>query len=306
LTNTKFHTNKPLVVIVTGPTASGKTGVAVKLGQFFKTEIVSADSRQCFKELDIGVARPSIDELKLIPHHFIASHSIHEKVDAAVFENYGLEKLQGIFSKSKIAIVVGGTGLYINALCEGLDTMPDISSECREEVRTLYRKQGLEAIQKALAYSDPDFYARGEINNPNRCMRALEVFRATGKSILSYQQGIKKERPFEVCYLGMQVQKEMLHQQIHQRVEEMMASGLLEEAKDLYHFRLLNPLQTVGYQELFDHFDGQLTLMEAVEKIKTHTRQYAKRQMTWFKKKEGIHWIPPENMEAMIELIRKH
>jgi tRNA dimethylallyltransferase len=300
------YTEKPLVVVVAGPTASGKSAVAIKLAQYFNTEVLSADSRQCYQELNIGVARPTIGELRTVPHHFIASHSIHETVDAAVFENYGLEKLQGIFLKSKIAIVVGGTGLYIKALCEGLDNMPDIPAACREIVRTLYIEQGLEAIQRELASIDPEYFAHGEINNPHRCMRALEVSIATGKSILSFQKGTKKNRPFEVCFLGMQVEKVKLHDQINHRVEIMMENGLFMETKALYPFRKLIPLQTVGYQELFEHFEGKLSLKEAVEQIKTHTRQYAKRQMTWFKKQEGIQWIPPNDIENMIDLIQKH
>jgi tRNA dimethylallyltransferase len=305
LTTVKNHIHKPLLVVVAGPTASGKTGVAIKLALHFQTEILSADSRQCYKELNIGVARPAKEELQTVPHHFIATHSIHEAVDAAVYESYGLEVLQRIYSKTNIAIVAGGTGLYIKALCEGLDYMPVIPQEIRERVRKTYNEAGLEAIQKKIALLDSEYAKSGEIKNPQRTMRALEVVMATGKSIFHFQQGQKEARPFRVCYLGMQVEKHKLHEQINQRVNLMMEAGLMEEVKALLPYRNLNPLQTVGYKEIFEYVDGKIPLNEAVEKIKIHTRQYAKRQMTWFRKQGGIQWIPPENLNKMISLIHQ-
>lgn len=294
------------MVVVAGPTASGKTGVAIQLAQHFQTEILSADSRQCFKELTIGVARPSKAELQAVPHYFIASHSIHEPMDAAVYEKYGLDVLQNIFSKTNIAVVVGGTGLYIRALCEGLDQMPEIPREIREKVRAQYEEKGLEAIQRDLALADPEFFAQREIKNPQRSMRALEMVIATGKSILHFQKSQLEARPFRVCYLGMNLEKPILHAQINQRVEHMMEAGLLEEVKDLFPFKALNPLQTVGYKELFEYLNGNIALSNAIDQIKTHTRQYAKRQMTWFKKQEGIHWTPPDNLDTMIALINQY
>lgn len=297
------QSQKPLLVVICGPTASGKTNVAIQLAKEYKTEILSADSRQCFREMEIGVARPNLEELQSVPHHFIASHSIFNSVDAAVFEQYGLKTLDSLFSKTKIAIVAGGTGLYIRALCNGLDSMPSISEEVREGVRNKFAEKGLLTLQKELTLLDPDFSSTGEMQNPQRVMRALEVFLETGRSIRHFQTQKATERPFRVLTIGMELPKEILNHRINQRMESMMADGLLEEVKRLQPFRHLNPLQTVGYSELFDYLEGKCNLDAAVELIKIHTRQYAKRQITWFKKTEGIHWIPPDQLSMMQRLI---
>jgi len=293
-------TSLPLLVVVAGPTASGKTGVGIQIARHFQSEILSADSRQCYRELNIGVAKPSPPELHAAKHYFIDSHSIHQPVDAAGFAEYGLAVLGHLFKKKNIAVAVGGTGLYIKALCEGVDDIPKIPETIREELVSLYEKQGIGGLQEKLKMVDPVYFADGEIKNPQRVMRALEVSLHTGKSIRQFQQSLAKPRPFRILYLGLDVQREKLHQQINTRVDEMMQAGLLKEAEQLMPYRHLNALQTVGYTELFDYFDGKTTLDQAIDLIKIHTRQYAKRQITWFKKVPGMNWVAPERVEEMI------
>lgn len=279
--------------MVAGPTAVGKTAVAIQLAQHFQTEIISADSRQCFKELNIGVARPSIEELQQVKHHFIASHSIHEEVTAATFEEYALQKANELFKQHDIVVMVGGTGLYIKAFCEGLDKIPAIDPVIREQVTKQYEEKGMEWLQQQVKEKDPAFYAAGEIHNPQRMMRALEVVEATGQSILSFRSGQKSKRDFDIIKIGLELPKEELHQNIHTRVDKMMEAGLLDEIKKLLPYRYLNALQTVGYAELFSYLDGTISIDKAIEQVKTNTRQYAKRQMTWFKKDKEMNWFAP-------------
>ena len=294
---------KPLLVVVAGPTASGKTAAAISLAKHYQTSILSADSRQCFREMTIGVAKPTVDELAQVPHYFINSHSITDHIDAAGYESYGLNILRDLFSHANIVILVGGTGLYIKALCEGIDSMPPINELIRAEVRNMYEQHGLKGIGERLEMEDPLFASTGEMKNPQRVMRALEVVLQTGKSIRTFQQRQSEGRFFNTIFLGMDVPRETLHQRINTRVDDMMKAGLLHEVKSLLPYRNLNALQTVGYKELFDHFDGRLSLDEAVDQIKIHTRQYAKRQMTWFRKVEGINWFSPTDIQSMISCI---
>ena len=297
------HNSPKTVIIVTGPTASGKTAFAIRLAQAFKTEIISADSRQCFREMVIGVARPTDEELAAVPHHFIASHSIQEEVTAATFESYALSQLDKLFQQHDLVVMVGGTGLYIKAFCEGLDLIPDTDPAIRQQVIQQYESKGLSWLQETLKENDPAFYNSGEIQNPQRCMRALEVCLSTGRSIIDYRTGKKVVRDFRVIKIGMELPKETLHKQINSRVEQMMQAGLEAEVKTLLPFRKLNALQTVGYSELFDLFDGKLTREQAVEAIKTHTRQYAKRQLTWFRKDPDIRWVSPTDTEVLPSII---
>jgi tRNA dimethylallyltransferase len=300
------------VIIVAGPTAVGKTAVAIELATHFKTEIISADSRQCFKELDIGVARPSAEKLKKIKHHFIASHSIHDEVNAAVFEKYALEKAKELFQKLDVVVMVGGTGLYIKAFCEGLDNVPAVDAEVRRTIIMDYEKNGLEWLQQQVQQKDPEFYKAGEIQNPQRLMRALEVMESTGQSILSFRKGPsdqviraekKVKRDFNIIKIGLEIPKEELHGNINARVDKMIETGLQDEVKTLLLFRDLNALQTVGYAEIFDHIDEKISLQDATELIKKNTRQYAKRQLTWFKKDKEIKWFAPEQLKLMIEYV---
>jgi tRNA dimethylallyltransferase len=285
--------NKKTVIIIAGPTAVGKTTVAIEIAKHFQTEIISADSRQCYKELKIGVARPSEDELKEVKHHFIASHSIHEKINAAAFEVYALEKANDIFQNNDVAVMVGGTGLYIKAFCESMDEIPEVPEVVRDEIEQLYQQNGLDWLQKEVERLDPEFYKVGEIKNPQRLMRALEVFKTTGKSVLDFRKGEKVKRDFNIVKIALQLAKEELHSNIENRVDKMMETGLLEEVRSLIPYQHLNALQTVGYKELFDYFNGETDLKSAIALIKRNTKQYAKRQMTWFRKDKEYHWTNP-------------
>lgn len=287
------------VIIICGPTAVGKTAVAIALAQQFKCSILSADSRQCYKELNIGVARPSADELKQVPHYFIASHSIQEELNAAGFEQYALEKTRQLLEQDDQVVMVGGTGLYIRAFCEGLDEIPEIDPAIRAGIIEKYEARGISWLQEQLKEKDPAFYTSGEMQNPQRMMRALEVFESTGQSILQFQKGQKAVREFDIIKIGLELPREELVQRIDARVETMMKAGLQEEVRSLLPFKSCNALQTVGYTELFDHLEGRCSLEKAVELIKTHTRQYAKRQMTWFKRDTAINWFHPGNLPAI-------
>ncbi len=292
-------TTPKTVILITGPTASGKTAVAIELARVYQTEIISADSRQCFREMAIGVARPSTAELDAVPHHFIASHSIQEEVTAAGFEKYALDKTATLFREKDVVIVAGGTGLYIRAFCEGMDLIPEIDPAIRQQVISEYEEKGLGWLQSFLQEKDPAFYSSGEIQNPQRSMRALEVVLSTGKSILTFQTGKKTVRDFNIIKLGLDLTKEVLHQKIHQRVDQMISAGLEQEVKSLLPYRQRNALQTVGYTEMFEYLDGKISLAQAVEAIKTHTRQYAKRQLTWFRRDKDIHWFSPHDTDAI-------
>ncbi|HEY4111532.1 tRNA (adenosine(37)-N6)-dimethylallyltransferase MiaA [Puia sp.] len=289
----------PTVIILVGPTAVGKTAAALRLARHFKTRIISADSRQCYRELNIGVAKPSPAELAAVHHYFIDSHSIESEVNAAGFEQLALGWAEDIFRTSPVAVMVGGTGLYIRAFTDGLDSIPPVDQSIRSRIRLDYEEQGLAWLQEEIKKYDPEYYAAGEIQNPQRVMRALEVRLSTGQSILSFRTREPRGRPFDIKTIGLQLPKEQLHQRIHDRVDAMMQAGLLEEVKSLLPWRHHNALQTVGYKELFDHLDGKTTLAEAVNAIKTNTRQYAKRQLTWFRRDLSVRWIdasaPPES-----------
>lgn len=296
------------VIIVAGPTAVGKTAVAIELAKYFHTEIISADSRQCFRELNIGVARPSEVELQTVKHHFIASHTINPKskdemIDAAVFEKFALKTADELFKAYDIVIMVGGTGLYIKAFCESMDDIPVVSELLRKEIRKNYEEEGLKWLQNRIQQMDPAFYEMGEIENPQRLMRALEVVQSTGKSILEFRKGEKVIRNFDIIKIGLELPKEELHNRINKRVDEMMLDGLLKEAMELQPHKSLNALQTVGYKELFAYFDKEADLNNAVELIKRNTRKYAKRQMTWFKKDPGFVWFSPDQMDEMLKYI---
>jgi len=289
---------KKTVIIICGPTAVGKTSAAIHLAKHFHTEIISADSRQCYKELNIGVARPSENELKEVPHHFIASHpvatgSVAENIHAAFFGKYALQKVNELFIKHDVVIMVGGTGLYIKAFCDGLDDVPEINPEVRKTIVTNYNNGGIEWLREQVEKHDPLFFMKGEVQNPQRMMRALEVKLSTGHSILSFHTGKKRERDFNIVKIGLLLPKEELHRNINARVDKMMELGLVQEVKGLQQYRQLNALQTVGYSEIFQYLDGNISLPAAIEELKKNTRRYAKRQMTWFRKDKEIKWFSP-------------
>lgn len=286
-------------IIITGPTAIGKTALAIDVAKHFGTEIISADSRQCFKELNIAVAKPSTAELASVHHYFINSHSIQENISAADFEKYALDAASKIFKKNKVAVMVGGTGLYIKAFMQGLDDIPFMEESIKKNIIQEYNREGIEWLQQQVEKEDPLFFATGEIQNPHRLIRALEVMRGTGRSIIAFQTSNKKERDFNIIPVCLQMERETLYERINDRVNKMMEQGLLEEATPLIPNKHLNALQTVGYRELFDYFEGKISLEKAIDLIKQNTRHYAKRQITWFKKTEGMHFCNPSVNEVM-------
>jgi tRNA dimethylallyltransferase len=289
---TKFkslYTNKTVFIIV-GPTAVGKTTFAIELAKHLNTEIISADARQCYQEMNIGVARPSNQELAQVPHHFIATHSIQDSINASVFEQYALDKVEELFTTRDTVVMVGGTGLYIKAFCEGLDRIPPIEPAIRERIIQQFEKLGLRWLQKEVSVKDPIYWEKGEQQNPQRLMRALEVILGTGNSIVSYQHKNKITRPFHIVKIGMEMPREQLYDRINQRVLNMVEEGLEQEVKSLIPFASLNALQTVGYSEWLPYFNGAISKERVVELIQQNTRHYAKRQMTWFKKDTEIQW----------------
>ncbi len=283
--------SKNTVIIICGPTAVGKTSFAIDLATQLQTEIISADSRQCFKELNIGVAKPSAIELDAVKHYFINSHSIFDQVNAAVFEEYALHAAYKIFEKHKVAVMVGGTGLYMKAFCEGMDEIPEVDEAVRQQVYEMYEQNGLAHLQTQLALRDPEFWQQTEQQNTQRLMRALEVLLSTGQSITAFQKGRKEERPFNIIKIGLELPRQQLYNQINNRVDKMVEKGLVDEVKSLVEYQHLNALQTVGYREIFEYLNNEISFPSAINSIKTNTRHYAKRQLTWFKKDGEIKWF---------------
>ena len=283
------------IICIVGPTAIGKTAFAIKLAQKLDTEIISADSRQFYRELNIGVARPSKEELNLIPHHFIANYSIHQPINAAIFEQAALQKIESIFEKKNNVIVVGGSGLYINALLYGLDDMPIISADIKNYLQNKYKENGIQWLQNEIIKLDPNNWQSINFKNPHRLLRALEIVMQTNKSIVEFQTQKNKPRTFTYSIIGLQKDRNQLYNLINNRVENMFEMGLENEVKFLLEYQHLPILQTVGYSELFDYFNKKVSLQFAKEKIKQHTRNYAKRQITWFNKNKEIKWINVDN-----------
>ena len=287
------------LVCVVGPTAVGKTAAGIQLAQHFQTVVVSADSRQFYREMTIGTAKPSAEELAAVPHHFIHSHHITDDYSAGDFERDALALLAELFVRHDVVVLVGGSGLFVQAVCRGLDELPKPLPGVRDRLNTLYREQGLKAIQALLQQVDPDYFNEMDSQNPQRVIRALEVFESTGKPFSHFRRGHAAARPFEVLTLGLDMPREQLYERINARVEAMMAAGLLDEVQGLLPHRERPPLQTVGYAELFDYLDGKYTLEAAVDRIKQHTRRYAKRQLTWFRKDKTTAWFAPDDIGAM-------
>ena len=293
------------LIVIAGPTAIGKTNIAIQLAQYFNTAIISADSRQCYREMNIGTAKPSKQEQEQVPHYFVDSHAISEDLNAGDYEQLALKYLDIIFEKNDVAIVVGGTGLYLRALCEGIDEMPEINREMEQQINEQYKENGLLWLQDQLKTEDPSFFEDAEQDNPHRLMRALIFKLSTGKSIVEFKTGVKKERTFNIIKIGLELPRAELYQRINQRVLQMMEAGLLKEVEQLLPFQNLKNLQTVGYSELFDYFNGKISLEKAVEKIQQHSRNYAKRQMTWFKKDKDMNWFSPDDNKKIISFLEK-
>jgi tRNA dimethylallyltransferase len=294
---------KKTLIAIVGPTAVGKTAMAISLAQYFKTEIISADSRQFYREMTIGTAKPDLEELASAPHHFINSHSITQDYSAGDFEREALHKLDELFRQNDVVVMVGGSGLFVRALCQGLDDLPKAGDEVRERLNNEMAQLGLEQMKERLKTIDPAYYQIADIDNPQRVVRALEVFEATGKPMSFYHKKDLNKRPFDILTIGLNMERPELYERINLRVERMMEMGLLEEVKSLVPFRSKPALLTVGYAELFDYLDGNISLEEAVERIQQNSRRYAKRQITWFKKYGNTSWFQSDETGAIIDFI---
>ncbi len=293
---------KSLIVIV-GPTAIGKTSLAIALANHYQTEIISADSRQFFKEMNIGTAKPSKDELRAAKHHFIDSHSISTLFSTGDFELEALKLMDELYKKHDVLIMVGGSGLYIDSVCKGLDELPEIDLNIREQLNQQFANEGITPIQNQLKTLDPAYFAKVDQSNPQRMIRGLEVVLSTGKKLSSFLTAKKKERPFNILKIGLNTDRAMVYQRINDRVDMMMKAGLLDEVKTLEPYRQYNALNTVGYSELFDYLDGKIDLPAAVEMIKQNTRRFAKRQLTWFRRDENTVWFEPNQVEEIKEYL---
>ncbi|MGW8122140.1 tRNA (adenosine(37)-N6)-dimethylallyltransferase MiaA [Roseivirga echinicomitans] len=291
------------LVCVVGPTAVGKTAHSIKLAQRLNSEIVSADSRQFYKELEIGTAKPSGEELSLVKHHLINSLSIHEHYDVRKFENDALRIFETIFSERNITVMVGGSGLFVDAVCYGLDDLPPVAPEFRDQLNLELETKGLASLVDELKHSDPTYCLEADLNNPQRVVRALEVIRATGKSFSSFRTGKKSDRPFYTILVGLEMDRQKLYQRIDERMDVMIENGLFEEAEKFYALKHLNALQTVGYKEIFGYLDGEYDKKEAVRLLKRNSRRYAKRQMTWFNKNEQVKWFKSDDHEAVLKYV---
>lgn len=299
-----FAASKYLIV-VGGPTASGKTAMAIRLAQHFGSEILSADSRQFFREMNIGTAKASTEELQMVTHHFINSLSIVQNYSVGDYEREALALLKKLYQKHQVVVLAGGSSLYIKALCEGLDEFPEVPPEIRDAVERLYQQEGLEALQRELEQIDPVYFAEVDQANPQRLIRAISVYRASGQAFSSYRSQQAEPRFFTPIYLWLDLPRATLYERINQRVDLMLAAGLEAEARSLYPQRQLNALQTVGYQEFFDHFDGLISYTEAVELIKRNSRRYAKRQGTWMRRDGFWQCFEPDQYPSILAYLEE-
>ena len=299
MNNTPPHT----LIILLGPTGVGKTALSNRIAAHFRTEIISCDSRQLFREMNIGTAVPEDLHLHTNPHHFIGSHSIFDQYNAARFETDVIRLLQTLFAENTLVLMTGGSMLYIDAVCKGIDDLPDIDPELRAALGERLENFGIDHMRAELKLLDPEYYHEVDLQNPVRILHALEVCYTTGKTFTSQRTKTVKERNFRILKIGLNRDRTELYDRINRRVDEMMHDGLEQEARQLYPNRHLNTLNTVGYRELFDYFEGGCTLAEAVEKIKANTRKYARKQLTWFRKDPGIYWFHPDQEEEILKLI---
>ena len=293
---------KRLLVIV-GPTGSGKTELSIRLARHYGIPVLSTDSRQFYRGMPIGTAQPTAEEMQAAEHHFIASHDITEHLSCGAYEAQALALLEKLFARHDRVVAVGGSGLYVRALCEGMDELPKTDEALRRELTERLRREGLAALAEELGTLDPEYYRTVDRSNPARVVRALEVCLQTGRPYSALRTGVKRPRPFDIVKIGVDLPRDVLYARIDRRVERMLAEGLEAEARKLYPHRELNALQTVGYRELFDYFDGRTTYEEAVEFIKRNTRRYAKRQLTWFRRDGGIRWFAPDDTQTVIDYI---
>jgi len=295
---------KNTLIVIAGPTAVGKTAFAIALAKKLNTVILSADSRQFYKEISIGTAKPSVQELNEVQHYFINSHSIHDEYNVGKYETEAITLITQLFQNHNELILVGGSGLYVDAVTKGFDKLPDADKDVREKITTLLNNEGIEALQNLLKKLDFDYYKKVDLNNPQRLSRAIEVCLTTGKTYSSFRQGNKKERSFNIIKIGLNIEREKLYQQINNRVDTMIEQGLLDEVKQLLPYQHLNSLQTVGYKELFDYLNNKTDLNIATDIIKQNTRNFAKRQLTWFRKDTSIHWFEPNDFENIFDFLQ--
>ncbi len=295
--------SKNTLIVIIGPTAIGKTALSIELAKFFNSEILSADSRQFYKELKIGAAPPSPEELNLIKHHFIGNLNLNDYYNVSIYEKEALVVLKTLFQKNNIVVMVGGSGLYIDALCSGIDDLPNPNPEIRKKINHIFDKEGIESLRFQLKLLDPEYYNNVDLANPKRLIRAIEVCLTTGQTYSSLRTKPKQKREFNIVKIGLNRNRAELNEIINKRVDLMIGNGLIEEAKELHKFKFLNSLNTVGYKELFDYFENKMSLDLAIEKIKTNTRRFAKRQLTWFMKDQEIQWMHPNEKEKIISYI---
>ena len=294
--------NKTLIVI-TGPTAVGKTALCLDIAKHFDIPIINADSRQIFRELKIGTARPTEEQMQEVKHYFVGILGLEDYYSASLFEQQVLELLDQQFQSHDHALMAGGSMMYIDAVCDGIDDIPTIDDATRDLMKKRLAKEGLEKLCEELKILDPEYYDIVDRQNPRRVVHALEICTMTGKPYTSFRKREKRERPFRIIKIGLNRPREELYERINRRVDQMMAEGLLDEVQNLYPQRHLNALNTVGYKELFDYIDGRWSLEEAVERIKGNTRRYARKQLTWYKKDEQIRWFHPDDKETIINYI---
>lgn len=301
-TNTK---HRPLLVVVLGPTGSGKTDLAVTLARHFQTEIISTDSRQFYRGMPIGTAQPTPEQLAAVPHHFIADRLPEDELSAGGYEREALERLESLFERHEVVVAVGGSGLYIDALCEGFDDLPSDTSAIRTALMERLATDGLESLVEELRKLDEEYWEVVDRRNSARVVRALEVCIASGKPYSQQRTSTRKERPFDVVKIGVLWDREELYDRINRRVDMMIEEGLEQEARSVYHLRHLSSLQTVGYREFFEFFDGNISREEAVELIKRNTRRYAKRQMTWFRRDTTTRWLTPDELHRAVDIVEE-
>lgn len=298
-----MNKNPKILWSIVGPTGIGKTALSIELAKNLKTEIISCDSRQFYKELKIGTAAPSSEELSLVPHHFIGNLSIAQDYSVGDFEKDALRKINELFNKYDQLIMVGGSGLYEKAVNEGLDDFPDIDSKVREDLMVEIQEKGLSYLQEELKKNDPEYYSQVDYNNPQRVMRALEIFRGTGKPYSSFRKNLVEKRNFTSVKIGLTASRDLIYDRINKRVDLMMEKGLLEEVISLQSYRHKNALQTVGYKELFDYLDGNSSIEFAVNEIKKNSRRYAKRQLTWYRRDESVNWFDYQSTREIVDFV---
>ena len=298
--------NKNTLIVIVGPTGVGKTDLGIYLAKKLDTEIISADSRQFYKELKIGTAIPTDDELKMVKHHFIGNKSIHDYYNASSFEFEVIDLLTGLFKKKDQLILLGGSGMYVDAVCRGIDDLPEIDMEIRNQLIDKYEKEGIEGLRFELKKLDPDYYEIADLRNHKRLLKALEITMMTGLPYSSFRKKVVKQRDFQIVKIGLNTERNILYQKIEQRVDKMITDGLVEEARQFYQYKNLNTLNTVGYKELFPYFEGGYSLERAIELIKRNSRRYAKRQLSWFNRDKEINWFKPDEKGKIFNFVQEN